>query len=67
MKKDSVKGKLSLNKETIAKLSNDEISNVNGASGNPCTVSCTCGCPTATACTGGTNTFKQYCCVPPCW
>ena len=67
MKKLTVKGKLSLNKETIAKLNNEEMQHANGGATATCSNICTQGCPTATACTGGTNTHVQYCCIAPCW
>lgn len=66
MKKLTVKGKLSLNKETIAKLNSNELEQVNGASAT-CGTGFTCACPTVTACTGGTHTHVQYCCVAACW
>lgn len=59
MKKVSVKGKLSLNKETIAKLSNDAMKNMNGAALAITPNTCT-------ACTGGTGS-KAFCCYAPCW
>lgn len=67
MKKLTVKGKLSLNKETIAKLNNEDLLNVNGATGLGCTNTCTTNCPTVTNCTGGTTSKGQYCCYAPCW
>jgi natural product precursor len=63
MKKLNLSGKLSLNKETIAKLTNQQMSEIEGGTtGRTCTVTCypnttcsppgteSCGC-TVTACT----------------
>lgn len=61
MKKLTTKGKLSLNKETIAKLTDDNLLHVKGAMAAGPTVT------TCTACTGGTATNQLGCCYPPCW
>lgn len=50
MKKIKFSGKLSLNKETISKLNNEQMNQVNGGTGSGCTGSryCSQGCPPIT-------------------
>lgn len=67
MKKLTVKGKLSLNKETIAKLTSDELYNANGGATATCLTGFTCACPSRNCPTAGTKTNCQFCCIPPCW
>lgn len=67
MKKIKIKGKLSLNKETIAKLNDTQMANVNGGatnSRNICTYPRDYTCPGNTACGGQTLTDLGGICAP---
>ncbi|MBS1651129.1 MAG: class I lanthipeptide [Bacteroidetes bacterium] len=67
MKKVKFKGKLSLNKETITKLNNEQMANVNGGgtnSQNICTYPRDYTCPGYIGCGGNTLTAFTGICSP---